>query len=732
MLSAFRARIHPMGPGSGSARIRPPRPGSPRVHPLVAGVAALALATAGLVGPMGTGIASAQISTPQILGPSVLSDAPEYFTDMWNDPLDMSNEADFDLTPGRRAVGVSVAMGGGRLDYTTQNGFGRLYFVSSEPTPMHAIGHREANDKPIDTSAMRRIGMRAHTDRDTVAYIVWNRCIGGEADPGCQGTKAIRLQQGWHTYDLDMTGASDLDSYTDPGLPNSVSGAGWVGAPVYQLSLQPSVSGTAGISGLIDFVRIYQPGVAVQSLTVPTGASEVWYDTDTDPSNNGTEQSQGESAGLLMKSSAGSAAVDLGRIPPAEYRLVAAAGTTRSAPSNAFRIDAAPRPVVVDPDMAGSGDWAAEVRGDAFDFSNASDIFRMFDGGPSNRNSDVAVTNGLLAMTSAGRWDDPQLYLTDAAWNNPVLDAEEWNRISWRMGYQGTWGTDPVAGEGLDMRFCWQSLAGAHSCSLDVFPKLGWTDYSVTLQTPDPAAIEAPGYSRIGFGGPNSRFVQLFRLDPHEDPGYRAWFLDYVRIGHNDRIPVNGTFAITFRDDAWESGTTAEVFVDAGPQAGLGDRIAAGLPVTQGDNVVRWAGAGYGPGEYTVRVRLTDPRGVQRWSESTGPVEIPDPNRWKPFGAFDTAVARGRSIYAAGWTADPDSVRSANSVHLYVDGVGYDLGPARAPRGDVGANRTDLGPYHGWSAEIPAGVGTHSVCAYGINIGHGSHTLLGCSNVVVK
>lgn len=701
-----------------------------RIRTSLLAITTLSLSVAGFFAPVHVPVASAQTG----LGQPVLSEAPEYFTDMWNDPLDMSNEEDFDVVPGRRAVGTSVALGGGRLDYTTTQGFGRLYFVSSEPVTMNAIGHREANQKPIDTSAFRRMAVRAWTDRDSVAYIVFNRCVGGEADPGCQGTKAIRLKAGWRTYDLDMTGASDLDSYTDGSLPTSVSGASWTGAPIYQLSLQPSASGQSGIHGLIDDVRIYEPGVSIQTTSVTgSGTRELWYDTDADPSNNGTLAGQGEGAGFLMYSAApGSAAVDLGRLSPGTYRLVSAQGTNRSAPSSTFRIDAAPRPVVVDPDVGGSGDWAAEVRGDAFDFDNAGDIFRMFDGGPSNRNSDVGLFNGVLAMTSAGRWDDPQLYLTDAAWHNPVLDASEWNRISWRMAYQGTWGTNATAGEGLDFRFCWQNAAGAHSCSLDVFPKLGWTDYAVALQTPVPSAIEAPGYSGIGFGGPNSRFVQLFRIDPHEDPGYRAWFLDNVRISHVDRMPVNDAFNITFRDDAWEPGTTAEVFVDAGPQPGLGDSIVSGLPVSQGDNVVRWAGFGYGPGDYTVRVRLTDPRGVQRWSGSTGPVQIPDPVRWMPFGSLDAVTARGRSIQAAGWVVDPDSVRAQVPVHLYVDGVGHDLGPAGGPRGDLGSVRTDVGPYHGWTASIPAGPGTHSVCAFGINIGHGSNTQLGCRSVVVK
>lgn len=701
---------------------------SRRLAPMV--VLALCLAGAAPLVPVDVGAAP---GNPSVAGPGVISDAPEYFTDIWNDPMDMSNEEDFDVTPGRRAAGVSVAMGGGIIDYTTRAAFGRLYFVDSEPTELNAVGHREANEKPVDTRAFRRMSIRAWTDREVVAYIVWNRCTNGAGGADCQGTKAVRLRPGWRTYDLDMTGANDIDSYTDPGLPTSVSGASWTGGGVVQLSLQPSVAGVVGVRGLIDNVRLYEPGVALQTVSVAgTGVHELWYDTDSDPSNNGTSADQGAGAGYLGPVGPGATTVDLGRIPPGPYRFVTSQGGARSAPSGGFAIDAAPRPVVVDPDISGAGDWATEVRGDPFDFENTDDVFRMFDGGPSYRNADAGFWGGALHLTSAGQWDDPQLYLTDAAWHNPMLDAEEWHRISWRMAYDGTWGTNAVPGEGLDMRFCWQGLGGAASCSLDLFPKLGWTNYAVDLKTPNPASIEAPGYSGIGFGGGASKFVQLLRIDPHEDPGYRAWHLDNVRISHNDRIPVNGTFAITFRDDAWEQGTTAEIFVDSGPQPGLGDLIEGGRPVSPGDNVVQWAGAGYGPGEYTVRVRLTDPRGVQRWSASTGPVEIPDPNKWKPYGSFDVAAARGKEIYVAGWAADPDAVRAGTAIHVYVDGRGYDLGAAVNPRGDLAASRTDLAAFHGFSAQVPGGDGNHQVCAYAINIGHGSNTQLGCKNVLVK
>ncbi len=678
--------------------------------------------------------AGAQTPAAPTTDRTVVSAAPEYFTDAWADPFDLANNEDWDPTPGRRAVGVAAAVGGGRIDYTTTSGFGRLYFVDVEPTEMNALGHRQATFRSVQSGQYRRLAIRAWTDRNIVAYVVWNHCSDGNSNPVfCQGTKAVNLRAGWHLYDLDMTGANDRDSFTDPGLPTSVAGSPWAAAPVVQLSLQPSVSGTAGVHGFIEDVRIYEPGIAMVNVaTTRTGTQELWYDTDTNVSNNGTSTDEGEGAGVIRTLGQGTTAVDMGALQPTIVRLMTRTGGQFSAQSAAFGVDGPPRPVVVDPDMAGAGDWFSEVRGNAMDFNDPFDVFAMFDGATSIRNASVGIGGGLLQAGSAGRYDDPQVFLTDAWWNGPTIDATEWHRLSWRIQYAGSWGTNPSPGEGLDMRFCWQGLAGQASCSKDVFPALGPVTYGVDLRTFPPNAIEPGGYSGIGWGGGASPRVQLLRLDPHEDPGYRTWYLDDVRLAHDDRMPYGGSFNIRFRDDNWESGTTAQVFIDGDPGPGLGQLVASGVSVKAGENSVPWNGAGFGPGVYNVNIVLTDPKGAARLGQSTGLLDLPAPERWAPNGTLDSVAVSGRTLVLGGWVADPDAPRSPTSVHVYVDSAGYDLGLASSPRGDVAAALAEYGPSHGYYVSVPASAGTHTVCSYGINIGYGYNNQLGCRTVVVK
>ena len=354
--------------------------------------------------------AGAQTPAAPTTDRTVVSAAPEYFTDAWADPFDLANNEDWDPTPGRRAVGVAAAVGGGRIDYTTTSGFGRLYFVDAEPTEMNALGHRQATFRSVQSGQYRRLAIRAWTDRNIVAYVVWNHCSDGNSNPVfCQGTKAVNLRAGWHLYDLDMTGANDRDSFTDPGLPTSVAGSPWAAAPVVQLSLQPSVSGTVGVHGFIEDVRIYEPGIAMVNVaTTRTGTQELWYDTDTNVSNNGTSTDEGEGAGVIRTLGQGTTTVDMGALQPTIVRLMTRTGGQFSAQSAAFGVDGPPRPVVVDPDMAGAGDWFSEVRGNAMDFNDPFDVFAMFDGATSIRNASVGIGGGLLQAGSAGRTTTPR------------------------------------------------------------------------------------------------------------------------------------------------------------------------------------------------------------------------------------------------------------------------------------------------------------------------------------
>jgi hypothetical protein len=100
-----------------------------------------------------------------------------------------------------------------------------------------------------------------------------------------------------------------------------------------------------------------------------------------------------------------------------------------------------------------------------------------------------------------------------------------------------------------------------------------------------------------------------------------------------------------------------------------------------------------------------------------------------PFGSFDMAVGVPGGVQVGGWAIDPDTT-SPIQVHVYVGSSGAALN-ASASRPDVGAAYPGYGSAHGFGATIAAPPGIHTVCAYGINVGGGGNSGLGCKSVLV-
>ena len=105
-----------------------------------------------------------------------------------------------------------------------------------------------------------------------------------------------------------------------------------------------------------------------------------------------------------------------------------------------------------------------------------------------------------------------------------------------------------------------------------------------------------------------------------------------------------------------------------------------------------------------------------------------------PSGALDTVTSTSPGVVtASGWAIDPDTAASI-VVHLYVDGRPVKATLADRPRSDVARARPGYGAAHGFSASL-TGVraGSHSVCAYGIDVGVGSNAQVGtCRTVTVR
>ncbi len=102
-----------------------------------------------------------------------------------------------------------------------------------------------------------------------------------------------------------------------------------------------------------------------------------------------------------------------------------------------------------------------------------------------------------------------------------------------------------------------------------------------------------------------------------------------------------------------------------------------------------------------------------------------------PFGVIDLASPGPGQIYLQGWTIDP-STTSPIDVHVYIDGVGTNLGAASDVRSDLTGPFPYFGAPHGYH-HVFSGLspGPHVVCVFGINQGLGSNTLLECRAVTI-
>lgn len=103
-----------------------------------------------------------------------------------------------------------------------------------------------------------------------------------------------------------------------------------------------------------------------------------------------------------------------------------------------------------------------------------------------------------------------------------------------------------------------------------------------------------------------------------------------------------------------------------------------------------------------------------------------------PLGSLDSATGTSaRTIVLRGWAFDPDAPKSAIHVDVYVDGHGV-RGTTSIARPDVVRAYPNAGPDTGYSVTtVAVPYGTHSACAYAINVGPGSNVALGCRSVTL-
>jgi hypothetical protein len=114
-------------------------------------------------------------------------------------------------------------------------------------------------------------------------------------------------------------------------------------------------------------------------------------------------------------------------------------------------------------------------------------------------------------------------------------------------------------------------------------------------------------------------------------------------------------------------------------------------------------------------------------------VEGQDATDTVPFGFVDRVDIDyvSRTVAVQGWAIDRQTADPI-AVHVYVNGVLRTGVLADRSRSDVGAAYPSSGDRHGYALSVAVDAGVNVVCVYGINVGVGTNSLIGCRVVTIE
>ena len=554
------------------------------IRVFVAVIAAALFAATVTPAPLG----AAEIPEPRASA-RVVNEAADFASSSFSDPWDFKAANDLPLVEGLSHVRFSnVRIQGGRWMGTAepQAHLRLLQSWNSLPSGRDGAAH------PIDADRFTHISirMRMTGHERAAAELSWFDC--GLIQASCKGAMGFWVDEGWHTYVLEIE--------REPGR----GPVDWSG-DIRGLVLTPTAKGGA-IE--IDWIRLYEPtgtGVRYRSWDTHPDAQLIW-DRDKNPANNTAANPNWASFGTVGP---GRTRLNTDALPPGRYFIYTLSPNGRSA-IRRLMINARPRPVVIQPDDIGGASYDTAVRGDAWDFSTASDVGLT-------RNMTFRIQNGQLIGTNGGGTPSDSGFRLPLDPDVPIV-GNRFHRLTVRVFYEGGFSLAGGQGGGMNARFVWRTVTGDVRVSDDIVVVPGWNTITLDLTGFTPNEL-VEGGAPTGWA---NQQIELIRFDPHEDAGTRRFFVDWIRLADDDR-PTNGRFTITFRDRAHEPGSTARIYLDRDAD-GAGGQLIATTPVGRAKNRFAWTVPAnlVDSGRWYVRVEITDRRGASQSSVSSGTIRL--------------------------------------------------------------------------------------------------------------
>lgn len=392
---------------------------------------------------------------------------------------------------------------------------------------------------------------------------------------------------------------------------------------------------------------------------------------------------------------------------------------------NGYTVTPRPQVVVDSPNQSQGQDLATAQSGQPWNFASAGATAKVR---YANAQLLTRDARGITARNAGPEQNDPKVLLPVSS-----FAGSTYHYLQFDMQYDGPFNLSGSAGGGKLARVIWNvSGTGTPQIGNDVptYSTGNQSEVSLDLTASNPLDEDALA-PKAGWAG---RTITGLRFDPNEDPGQPTWHLRSVHLRADPT--ATGATNVTFHDNAWVQGTTADVSVGTGAPGSAGySRIAAGVAVAKGVNTVPFRLNSLPAGKYNVQVTLRHPDGSTATSYANAPVVMRTDTSHDPVGRLDSAAGTAGAVKITGWAYDPDAT-AGTQVRVYDQTSGSrSIGTVTTSiaRPDVQRQRPGAPANSGWSLTVPLSKGTHKICAYGLNQGPGTtNPLLGaCRSVAV-
>lgn len=486
-----------------------------------------------------------------IYGPQQTLTIPEskdFASLTFSDPWDMSNKTD--VTNVKNMTNISV-------------GNGMFYGITTSTDPYFWLlwgGYPGAYDtrnsgfrNPIDTDVFNRLTLKMYSGQSGTGQIFW---FYKKEISSNQRYLNFRVYEGWNIYQIDLPPSiwenKPIGLRIDPvNRSNTIVRIDWVrltNKPGKTTNLQWDDEEEGNVSFFVDNTKGNYQGVAL----IPPSISEL----------QGPNSLQGPNT----------ADIDLDGLYPGDYYFYLKKDGNNSNYSNTnVIINKAPVVEIISPNERGGRDWARAVAKKSWDMRSRSSVKETYNiAGKKFRGGIFSGINS--SRTKNHQKNDPYFLLN---LGKMKINSSRFHLLTFRYKYRGNF--DLV--RGTMSRFGWTTTKSGWQMSDDIVTWTGWNTITIDLKK---IKLNVGNYGWRGW-------VNRFRFDPHEDPRYRGFYVDYVTLREDNSVNNHGYFDIKFKIIDDDPNVNLRIYGDKDRTFGNGnEKLYKKMTVQSGNYSWRW------------------------------------------------------------------------------------------------------------------------------------------------